>query len=135
MQNYNDDYKKRVEDLRSEINQHNYRYYILDDPAVADAEYDRLMRELQSLEKQHPEIVSADSPTQRVGHQPVAGFGEVIHLQPMLSLGNAFSDEELQDFDTRVRDRLNRSFLHIQHSFLVMREAFIVIGMVWFPFV
>jgi DNA ligase (NAD+) len=116
VQNNNDDYKKRAEDLRSEINQHNYRYYILDDPAVADAEYDRLMRELQSLEKQHPEIVSADSPTQRVGHQPVAGFGEVVHLQPMLSLGNAFSDEELQDFDTRVRDRLNRKKGEISYA-------------------
>ena len=104
--NSNSDHEKRIRILRSEIDRHNYKYYILDDPVVADAEYDRLMRELVVLEEAHPELVTAESPTQRVGHQPVSGFGEVRHLQPMLSLGNAFSLDELEDFDRRVTDRL-----------------------------
>ena len=106
MTNSNDDHEKRIQNLRNEIDQHNYKYYILDDPVVADAEYDRLMRELLLLEETYPELVTAESPTQRVGHQPVAGFGEVSHLQPMLSLGNAFSVGELEDFDRRVVERL-----------------------------
>ncbi|HHJ18525.1 MAG TPA: NAD-dependent DNA ligase LigA [Gammaproteobacteria bacterium] len=97
----------RVEALRREIEAHNYRYYVLDNPEVPDAEYDRLMRELQALEAAHPELVTAESPTQRVGAAPLARFSEVKHEQPMLSLANVFSPEELQAFDKRIRDRLN----------------------------
>ncbi|MBS8239254.1 NAD-dependent DNA ligase LigA [Marinobacter lipolyticus] len=96
----------RVEQLRQAINEHNYRYYVLDDPQVPDAEYDRLFRELQALEASHPELVTDDSPTRRVGANAETSFEEVIHRIPMLSLDNAFSDEELQDFDRRIRDRL-----------------------------
>jgi DNA ligase (NAD+) len=92
----------RVRELRAEIEGHDYRYYVLDDPAVPDAEYDRLMRELQALEQQHPELVSPDSPTQRVGGAPLEGFAEVTHRTPMLSLANAFSDEEIEQFHERV---------------------------------
>lgn len=97
---------KRAEQLREQIRLHNHRYYVLDDPQIPDAEYDRLMRELQALEAEHPELISADSPTQRVGAQPLSAFGEVQHEVPMLSLDNAFDDDELADFDRRVRERL-----------------------------
>lgn len=97
----------RVEALRRQIDYHNYRYYVLDDPEISDAEYDRLLRELQDLESRHPELVTSDSPTQRVGAAPAEGFGEVRHEVPMLSLSNAFSDEELADFDRRVREGLD----------------------------
>jgi DNA ligase (NAD+) len=98
--------KARIQQLREEINHHNYRYYVLDNPEVPDAEYDRLFRELQALEEAHPELVTSDSPTQRVGATPLKAFGEVRHEVPMLSLGNAFSDEEVHDFGRRISDRL-----------------------------
>lgn len=99
---------KRAEELRREIEYHNYRYYVLDDPEVPDAEYDRRMRELESLESSHPELVTADSPTQRVSGTPMDGFAEIRHRVPMLSLGNAFSEEEVADFYRRVSQGLER---------------------------
>ncbi|KAA9133088.1 NAD-dependent DNA ligase LigA [Marinihelvus fidelis] len=96
----------RVTELRAEIDAHNYRYYVLDDPSVPDAEYDRLMRELEALEAEYPALQSPDSPTQRVGAAPESGFEEVTHDTPMLSLANAFSEEEVRDFDRRVREGL-----------------------------
>ncbi len=98
---------KRIERLREEIHEHNYRYYVLDDPVVSDAEYDRLLRELQELESAHPELITEDSPTQRVGARPAEGFETVEHRIPMLSLGNAFSEEEVTEFDRRVREQLD----------------------------
>ena len=97
---------KRIAELREQLNFHNYRYYVLDDPTIPDAEYDRLFRELQDLEADCPDLVTPDSPTQRIGFEPIAGFQEVTHLEPMLSLDNAFSSEELSAFDRRVRERL-----------------------------
>ena len=94
--------ESRINELRAEIEQHDYRYYVLDDPAVPDAEYDRLMRELQALENEFPELVTPESPTQRVGGQPLDGFEEVRHSTPMLSLANAFADEEIHQFHERV---------------------------------
>ena len=99
--------KKTVDSLREQIRHHNYRYHVLDDPEIPDVEYDRLVRELQSLEAKHPELITADSPTQRVGAEPVSAFGTVTHRIPMLSLDNAFSEEELRDFHRRVLDRLD----------------------------
>ncbi|RPH45600.1 MAG: NAD-dependent DNA ligase LigA, partial [Lysobacterales bacterium] len=96
----------RVRELRSAIEHHNYRYHVLDDPEVSDAEYDRLLRELKALEDQHPDLITPDSPTQRVGATPVSELDEVIHAKPMLSLENAFSEEDLLSFDRRVRERL-----------------------------
>ena len=96
----------RAGELRDIITEHNYQYYVLDDPRVPDAEYDRLFRELQDLEAQYPDIVTPDTPTRRVGASVETTFEEVVHRIPMLSLDNAFSDEELRDFDRRVRDRL-----------------------------
>ncbi|MGS1105986.1 NAD-dependent DNA ligase LigA [Achromobacter anxifer] len=92
--------------LRAEIEQHNVRYYVYDDPSVSDAEYDGLMRELQALEAEHPELVTPESPTQRVGAAPVSAFGSVRHVVPMLSLGNAFDEEDVTAFDRRVTDTL-----------------------------
>ena len=99
--------KSQINTLREQLNYHNYRYYVLDDPEIPDAEYDRLFRELQELEQQYPQTVTEDSPTQRVGAQPLKQFGEVKHEVPMLSLGNAFSEEELLAFNKRVADGLS----------------------------
>ncbi len=99
----------RAVELRDLINLHNYHYYALDDPQIPDSEYDRLLRELQDLESQYPDLVTSESPTQRVGALPLDGFGEVTHRVPMLSLDNAFTDQEMQDFDRRVRERLDYS--------------------------
>ncbi len=98
-----------IQELRDQINHHNYLYYVLDEPSLPDAEYDRLMRELQALENEHPELVTSDSPTQRVGGAPLSGFTEVQHERPMLSLDNAMNAEEFAAFDQRVRDRLKSS--------------------------
>ena len=94
--------KQRIAELRGVINHHNYRYYVLDSPEISDAEYDELMRELQQLEAEHPELVTPDSPTQRIGAPPVETFGVVEHPQPLLSLANAFSYEELAAWHKRV---------------------------------
>jgi len=96
----------RIAQLRAGIEQHNYRYYVLDDPSIPDAEFDRLFRELQTLEAQHPELLSADSPTQRVGVTPLKSFAEVQHRTPMLSLNNAFGEDEVRAFDARIREAL-----------------------------
>ena len=98
-----------IQELRDQINHHNYLYYVLDEPSLPDAEYDRLMRELQALESEHPELITSDSPTQRVGGAPLSGFTEVQHERPMLSLDNAMNAEEFAAFDQRVRDRLKSS--------------------------
>ena len=97
---------KRAAELRDNIDYHSYRYYSLDDPVIPDAEFDRLLRELEALEDQYPELVSAESPTQRIGAAPAEAFGEIVHALPMLSLANAFEEQELVDFDRRVRERL-----------------------------
>ena len=99
--------QQHAEKLRNDINYHNYRYYVLDDPEIPDSEYDRLLRELQELEAKHPELVTHDSPTQRVGAEPLDAFSEVKHEVPMLSLGNAFNDQEVSDFDRRAREKLD----------------------------
>jgi DNA ligase (NAD+) len=97
---------KRLTSLRGEIERHNQAYYVHDAPLVTDAQYDTLMRELQSLEASHPHLITTDSPTQRVGASPLAAFGSVTHRVPMLSLGNAFEDAEVRAFDKRVADTL-----------------------------
>jgi DNA ligase (NAD+) len=92
--------------LRAELEQHNVRYYVYDEPSISDAEYDGLMRQLEALEAEHPELVTPESPTQRVGAAPVSAFGSVRHVVPMLSLNNAFDEEEVTAFDRRVTDTL-----------------------------
>src|ERR1700730_3523681 len=92
-----------AEQLREQINHHNYRYYVLDDPEVTDAEYDALMRRLEALEREHPELSTPDSPTQRVGAKPSEKFGVVVHRRMMLSLSNAMDAEEMLEFDQRVK--------------------------------
>jgi DNA ligase (NAD+) len=99
----------RAAELRAQIAQHDYRYYVLDDPLVSDAEYDRLLQELRALEAAHPALVTPDSPTQRVAGQPSTAFGEVVHQVPMLSLDNVFTEEDLRAFDRRIHERLGRS--------------------------
>ncbi|MEZ5452712.1 MAG: NAD-dependent DNA ligase LigA [Thiothrix sp.] len=98
--------EQQIEKLREQLRYHNHRYYVLDDPEIPDVEYDRLFRKLQALEAEHPQLVTPDSPTQRVGAAPLSEFGEIRHAIPMLSLGNVFSDEELLAFDKRIHDRL-----------------------------
>ncbi len=98
---------KKIEELRRLINYHNRRYYQLDDPEISDVEYDRLMKELVDLERQFPEIDVSDSPTQRVGAAPLEKFSTISHLTPMLSLANAFSDQDILDFDERIKRNLH----------------------------
>ncbi|MGE5623986.1 MAG: NAD-dependent DNA ligase LigA [Bacillota bacterium] len=100
------DVSKRAQELRGELQRHNYLYYVLDAPEVSDSEYDRLMRELKKLETEHPELVTPDSPTQRVGAAPLKELGEVRHTVPMLSLDNVFTEEDLTAFDRRAREKL-----------------------------
>jgi len=100
--------KDKLKALRKEIRQHDYQYYILDDPIIADAQYDKLFRELQQLEAKHPELITKDSPTQRVGIAPLDSFQPVKHPQAMLSLDNAFSEEELARFDKRIKQLLQQ---------------------------
>ena len=94
---------KRIEELRAAINEHNYRYYVLDSPIISDAEYDKLFQELKTLEEQYPEFITPDSPTQRVGGQVLSVFRSVPHSKPVLSLSNAFSEGEIREFDRRVK--------------------------------
>ena len=101
-----DKVKAEIEKLREEIRRHDYYYYVLDQPVISDAEYDSLMRRLVSLEQKYPELITPDSPTQRVGGQPLRAFAAVEHPVPMLSLANAFSEGELRDFDRRVRNTI-----------------------------
>ncbi|MFT5544206.1 MAG: DNA ligase (NAD+) [Arenicella sp.] len=107
--------KKRVDALKSQLEEHNYQYYVLDAPIVPDAEYDRQMRELISIEKHYPELLSNDSPSQKVGGTPLSKFEQVEHEVAMLSLDNGFEDEDLKVFEKRLQDRL-LSFDHMQFS-------------------
>ena len=99
-------YEARIAALRREISEHDYRYYVLDAPSIPDAEYDRLFRELHDLESQYPQYITPDSPTQRVGAAPASAFTTVTHRQPMRSLDNAFSEEQVLAFDRRIREAL-----------------------------
>lgn len=112
----------RAAELREQLAQHNYSYYILDAPTVPDAEYDRLMRELEALEAKHPELITPESPTQRVGAAPVSGFTEVRHSEPMLSLANAFSDDEVNAFMRRLRERLSAAEIDWEDPLQFMAE-------------
>ena len=101
--------KQHIQTLRSTIDLHNYRYYVLDDPTIPDAEFDSMMRELEHIEQEHPQLVTLDSPTQRVGAAPLKAFAQVTHRQPMLSLSNAFSTAEVEAFDRRICEGLSAS--------------------------
>ncbi|MGB9823788.1 MAG: NAD-dependent DNA ligase LigA [Candidatus Hydrothermia bacterium] len=98
--------KKRIEELREQINYHNYRYYVLNSPVISDAEYDELMRELQELESMYPDLITPDSPTQRVGAPPQEEFGTIEHEIPMLSIQDARNEEEIREFDRRIKRQL-----------------------------
>ena len=100
---------QRCQRLKDDLNQHNHSYYVLDDPSIPDSEYDRLMRELQAIEQEFPQLLTADSPSQRVGGVALDSFSQVVHAVPMLSLDNAFSDTEMVDFDRRIKERINLS--------------------------
>jgi DNA ligase (NAD+) len=99
--------EKKIRELTDVINEHNYNYYVLDKPTITDAEYDNLVKQLTELEEAFSELLAVDSPTQRVGVKPASGFSSVPHLLPMLSLGNAFGEQDLRDFDRRVRGGLD----------------------------
>ncbi len=104
------DIEKEIEKLRDEINYHNYRYYVLDSPVISDAEYDRLMQRLEDMEGKYPELITSDSPTQRIGAKPLDEFGTIKHTIAMLSLNNAFSVEEAREFDDRVKRLLKTTY-------------------------
>ena len=97
---------RQIQLLRTKINRYNIRYYVYDDPIISDAEYDDLMNELDQLEKDHPEFITPDSPTQRVGAKPLEAFQSIAHRIPMLSLANAMNSDELREFDTQVKKGL-----------------------------
>ncbi len=111
--------KTEIEDLREKLRHHEYRYYVADDPEISDAAYDRLMGKLKELEAAHPELITADSPTVRVGGAPRAGFQTYQHARPMLSLDNAFSYDALREFDRRVRESSGREKIEYiaEHKF------------------
>lgn len=106
------DYKERIKELRDTLNAHSYRYYVLDEPSISDYEYDMLQRELANLEKEHPEEITPDSPTQRVGGMALTKFEPVTHAVPLESLQDSFSDAEVVDFDEKVREQLE----HVEYS-------------------
>jgi DNA ligase (NAD+) len=114
-----DSLAEQAQHLRAQIDEASHRYHVLDDPILPDSEYDRLLRELETLEAQRPDLISADSPTQRVGAQPSAEFGEVRHEVPMLSLANAFSDDEVAEFARRIETRLDNAVSDMQMAFSV----------------
>src|ERR1700745_2706254 len=101
--------EKQIERLRDKVRHHEYRYYVLDDPEISDAEFDRLMKQLNDLEATHPELITPDSPTQRVGGKPREGFVKAPHSTPMLSLDNAYSEEEPRDWERRVHELSGRN--------------------------
>ncbi|HAL61867.1 MAG TPA: DNA ligase (NAD(+)) LigA, partial [Chloroflexi bacterium] len=105
--------EERIEALRRVIRYHAYLYHVLDSPEISDAEYDALVRRLEELERAHPELITPDSPTQRVGAPPVEAFGEVEHRVPMLSLDNAFNEEELRAWEKRIRRLLDEKFEYV----------------------
>src|SRR3990167_7824402 len=107
----NEKVKKQINQLRNKINEHNYHYYILDNPVISDAEYDGFFLTLKALEEKYPEFITPDSPTQRVGAKPLKSFAEVKHEVLMLSLDNAFSEQDIFDFDQRIHERL-----HVSHE-------------------
>ena len=101
--------EKKIEALREKIRHHEYLYYVQDQPEIGDSEFDKLMRQLKDLEAEHPELLTADSPTQRVGGKPREGFVKVRHSSPMLSLDNTYNEDELRDWERRVHDLSGRS--------------------------
>src|SRR5215472_14318546 len=102
------DAEKKIESLRETIRHHEYLYYVLDQPAISDQEFDRLMRQLKDLEAEHPDLITPDSPTQRVGGKPREGFVKVRHSSPMLSLDNTYSEDELRAWERRVHELSGR---------------------------
>src|SRR5690349_12588558 len=98
-----DQAKKRIAELSAELDEHNHRYYVLDKPSISDFQFDKLLEELIALEKEYPEFLSPDSPSQRVGGTITKEFKTVVHKYPMLSLGNTYNEEEVRDFDERIR--------------------------------
>src|SRR5437016_5001144 len=97
---------QRAEELRRLVNHHNHLYYIEAEPEISDLEFDRLLKELEEIEAAHPELVTPDSPTQRVGGEPIEGFETVVHRVPMLSIGKCTTEKELREFDARIRKTL-----------------------------
>jgi len=103
------DVDKKIAALREKIRHHEHLYYVLDNPEISDADFDKLMQQLKDLESQHPSLVTPDSPTQRVGGKPREGFVKVPHSSPMLSLDNTYNEEELRDWERRVHELTGRS--------------------------
>ncbi len=105
--------EKRVKELHTLLNQYSYEYHVLDHPTVPDSEYDRLLKELNDIEAEYPELITSDSPTQRVGGEPLSAFTKVEHKTPMLSLANAFNEEDLRDFDRKVKQAAGEEYEYV----------------------
>ena len=118
---------ERAAQLRDELNEHGYRYYVLDDPTITDDKYDALLDELRAIEAEHPELLTPDSPTQRIGGEPVSSLRKVTHRQPMLSLANARSEEELRAWIERMRNHLAREGIE-NPDFEFVAELFLLLG-------
>ena len=112
--------KDRIDALVAELNEHNYRYYVLAQPSISDYEFDKNLEELTELEKAHPEFVHPDSPTQKVGGQITKEFKAVAHKWPMLSLGNTYNEQDLRDFDERIRKAIGNNFESVSYTHLTL---------------
>jgi len=110
---------EQFEQLRKSLRKYDHHYYVLDDPLVPDAEYDRVFRQLLALEEQYPQYLTPDSPTQRVGGKPLSHFESVQHEMPMLSLANAMDEDEARDFDRRIRQKLDTASAEDKDEFVV----------------
>lgn len=108
--------QQQLQTLRRQIELYNYQYYVLNDPSVPDAEFDRLFRELQRIEQQYPHLITPESPTQRIGATPVRAFAQVTHDTPMLSLNNAFDENEVKAFDRRISEGLTENPVEIEYA-------------------
>lgn len=108
-----EDAKLRIEQLSRELNEHNYNYYVLSTPTISDLEFDEMLEELIRLEKEYPEFLSPDSPSQKVGGEITKSFKTVVHKYPMLSLGNTYSEQELIDFDNRVKKSIGDDYEYV----------------------
>ena len=108
--------QRQLHSLRQQIEQYNYQYYVLDEPTIPDVEFDRIFRQLEQLEQHYPQLITPESPTQRVGATPLKAFSQITHSTPMLSLNNAFAIDEVQAFDRRIRDGLDNTDDPIEYA-------------------
>ena len=111
---------KIIKKLREEINYHNHKYYVENSPIISDFEYDILLKKLEKIESEYPDLITPDSPTQRIGDEPLDHFETISHLTPMLSLANTYNDDELRDFDKRIKKKIDENSYIIEPKLMVL---------------